>query len=95
MVIMKDPEGDWINVAAQRNMVFDRDTIGILPLPGKTPAIFLQKAHARGESLPVVISFGQEPLTWIPAGFFFPYGTSEFDYIGHLRASRWRSFMGR
>lgn len=85
MVIMKDPEGDWVNVAAQRNMVFERDTIGILPLPGKTPAIFLQKAHARGESLPVVICFGQEPLTWIPAGFFFPYGTSEFDYIGHLR----------
>ncbi len=85
MVIMKDPDGDWINIAAQRNMVFERDKIGILPLPGKTPAIFLQKAHERGENVPVVICFGQEPLTWIPAGFFFPYGQSEFNYIGHLR----------
>ena len=85
MVVMKDPDEGWINIAAQRNMVFEKDTIGILPLPGKTPAIFLEKAHSRGESLPVAISFGQEPLTWIPAGFFFPYGQSEYNYIGHLR----------
>ena len=85
MVVMKDPDEGWINIATQRNMVFEKDTIGILPLPGKTPAIFLEKAHSRGESVPVAISFGQDPLTWIPAGFFFPYGQSEFNYIGHLR----------
>ncbi len=85
MVVMKDPDEGWINIATQRNMVFKKDTIGILPLPGKTPAIFLEKAHSRGESVPVAISFGQDPLTWIPAGFFFPYGQSEFNYIGHLR----------
>ncbi len=87
MVVMKDPDGDWINVAAQRNVIYEKDTLGILSMPGKHPYLFTQRHHARGESVPVAICFGQEPATWIPAGMFLPYGRSEYDLAGALRGA--------
>lgn len=87
MVVTRDPDGDWINVAAQRNVVYEKDTLGILSMPGKHTCLFTQRYHARGESMPVVISFGQEPVTWLPAGMFVPYGHSEYELAGALRGA--------
>jgi 4-hydroxy-3-polyprenylbenzoate decarboxylase len=87
MVVTRDPDGDWINVAAQRNVVYEKDTLGILSMPGKHTFLFTQRYHARGESMPVVISYGQDPTTWLPAGMFVPYGHSEYELAGALRGA--------
>lgn len=85
MVIMRDPDNGWVNVAAQRNMVYDRNCLGILCMPGKHEYLFLQRYHQMGKPAPVAISFGHEPAVWLPAGMRLPYGVSEYDFAGWLR----------
>lgn len=37
-IIFRDPDSEWVNAGLYRNMVHDRDHIGILALPAKHPA---------------------------------------------------------
>lgn len=85
MVVMKDPDSDWINVGTYRNMLHDEKTVGILTQPGKHGYLFIQKANARGETIPVAISLGHDPTLLIPCGSFSPYGVCEYDFAGYLR----------
>ncbi len=86
-VIMRDPDGKWINIATYRMVVHDKKTLGLYISPGKHGLLILQKYHERGESAPVAVSFGHDPLLFLTCATFFPHETSEYDYAGWLRGS--------
>ncbi|MCH8022557.1 MAG: UbiD family decarboxylase, partial [Thaumarchaeota archaeon] len=66
VVIMRDPEEDWINLGTYRVQVHDRDTTGIYMGPGKHGQLIAQKYWAKGKNCPIAVSLGHEPALYIP-----------------------------
>ena len=87
-VITREPvEKGWVNLGIYRVQIHDRRTLGLYISPGHHARIMREKYWERGESCPVVVTFGQEPLLFLVAGQSIPYGLSELDYCGGLRGS--------
>ncbi len=85
LVIMRDPDGDWVNVATYRVMVHDRNHVGLWMSPGKHGRRIAARYAERGEPAPVLICCGQDPLLFLAANHEVPYGLSEYDYAGGHR----------
>ncbi|MEE8213649.1 MAG: UbiD family decarboxylase [Alphaproteobacteria bacterium] len=85
LVIMGDPESDWVNVGTYRVQVFDKNTVGLWMSPGKHGRLIREKYFDQGKPCPVVISVGTDPLLFLTAGNEIDYGTSEFAYAGGHR----------
>ena len=85
LVIMRDPDGGWVNVATYRVMVHDKNHIGLWMSPGKQGRQIAAKYHALGKPCPVLISCGQDPLLFLAANHEVRYGLSEYDYAGGHR----------
>jgi UbiD family decarboxylase len=85
VVIMNDPESDWINVGTYRVMVHDEKHVGLYISPGKHGRLIENRYWERGEACPVVISCGQDMLLTALGGIEVPYGVSEFEVAGGLR----------
>ena len=85
LVIMGDPESDWVNVGTYRVQVFDKNTVGLWMSPGKHGRMIREKYFDQGKPCPVVISVGTDPLLFLTAGNEIDYGTSEFAYAGGHR----------
>jgi UbiD family decarboxylase len=87
-VITQEPERrNWVNLGIYRVQIHDRKTLGLYISPGHHARIMREKFWERGESCPVVVTCGQEPLLFLVAGQSIPYGMSELDYCGGLRGS--------
>ena len=85
LIIMRDPEDDWVNIGTYRVMVHDKNTVGLWMSPGKHGRLIREKYFAKGEPCPVVISVGQDPLLFLSSGNEVAYGTSEFSHAGGHR----------
>lgn len=85
LVIMRDPDGGWVNVATYRVMVHDKNHVGVWMSPGKHGRRIVAKYHAEGRPCPVLICCGQDPLLFLAANHEVPYGVSEYDYAGGHR----------
>ena len=85
-VITRDPESDWVNVGAYRNMVYDNRTLCVFINASHHGRAHLQKHQERGERAPIAISFGHHPLISALGGMEIPEGMSEYDYAGMLRS---------
>ena len=68
MVIMRDPDSEWVNVGCYRVQAHDRNTVGLRITPGKHGDIIRNKYFKRGLPCPVVIVCGQDPLLYLGAG---------------------------
>ena len=86
LVIMEDPDEKWTNVGTYRVCVHDRDTLGIWISPGKHGRLIREKYWANGKGCPVVISFGQDPVLTKVGSWYEPWGVSELEIAGWLRA---------
>lgn len=85
IVIIKDPDSDWINWGMYRSMVHNRRWIGGAWHPGNDGGkIFLTKYLARGKPMPVSIAIGADPLCSFMALAPFKFGESEVDYASAL-----------
>jgi UbiD family decarboxylase len=87
VVIMRDPDHGGINFGTYRVMLHDKNTVGLYITPNHTGAIILRKYWEKGQSCPVAISLGQEPVMFLGAA---PYlgekrGMSKYDLVGHFR----------
>ena len=60
---------------------------GLYVSPGHHARIMREKYWEKGKAVPVVVTFGQDPLLFLVAGQSMPYGMSEFDYCGGLRGA--------
>ena len=87
LVIMRDPEENWINAATYRSMVQDKDRVSLWISPGKHGRQIREKYFRAGRPCPVLISCGHDPLLFLAGGNELKYGLSEFDYAaGHRGA---------
>lgn len=89
VVVMRDPDSRAIHFGCYRVMVQDERTVGLYITPNKTGAIIRRKYWEKGESCPVAVSFGQEPVMFLGAA---PYlgqkrGILKYDLVGHMRGA--------
>jgi UbiD family decarboxylase len=85
LVIMRDPDGNWVNCATYRVMVQDKDHVSVWISPGKHGRQIREKYFRAGKPCPVLISCGHDPLLFLAGGNELPYGLSEYDYAGGHR----------
>lgn len=89
-VVMRDPDSGAIHFGCYRVMVQDERTVGLYITPNKTGAIIRRKYWEKGQSCPVAVSFGQEPVMFLGAA---PYlgqkrgGILKYDLVGHMRGA--------
>src|SRR5262249_61378437 len=85
LVIMRDPEENWINAATYRVMVLDKDRVSLWMSPGKHGRQIREKYFRAGRPCPVLISCGHDPLLFLAGGNELKFGLSEYDYAGGHR----------
>jgi 4-hydroxy-3-polyprenylbenzoate decarboxylase len=84
LVIMRDPEDNWVNAATYRCMVQDKNHVSIWISPGKHGRQIREKYFKAGKPCPVLISCGHDPLLFLASGTELKFGLSEYDYAaGH------------
>src|SRR5438093_3078193 len=62
----------------------DKNTLGLWMSPGQNGRQICMKYWEQGKSCPVVASFGQHPLVFMPSYTKFPFGRSEIEISGGL-----------
>ena len=82
VVIMKDPDSDWINVGTYRTQVHDGRTVTVFTEPGKHGDVIRRKYWARGLHCPVVVCFGQPPVLGSVARVGYGQGVAELAIAG-------------
>jgi UbiD family decarboxylase len=87
IVIMNDPDSDWVNLGCYRVMVHDERTVGLYISPGKHGRLIRERYWDQGKPCPVAVSLGQDPLLTTLAGIEVPYGVSEYEVAGGLRGT--------
>jgi len=85
-IINRDPDSGWVNVGNYRWMVKGpRRGAALWTMGQHGPSIHYTKYEARGQSCPVCIAVGGDPLGFIAATAFVPAGICEYDLVGGLR----------
>ena len=85
LVIMRDPEDNWVNGATYRAMVQDRNHVSVWISPGKHGRQIREKYFKAGKPCPLLISCGHDPLLFLAGGNELKFGLSEYDYAGGHR----------
>ncbi len=85
LVIMRDPEENWVNCATYRAMVQDKNHVSLWISPGKHGRQIREKYFRAGKPCPVLISCGHDPLLFLAGGNELKLGLSEYDYAGGHR----------
>jgi 4-hydroxy-3-polyprenylbenzoate decarboxylase len=85
LVIMRDPEQDWVNAATYRVQVHDEKSVGLWMSPGKHGRQIFKKNSDKGQPTPVLICCGMDPLLFLASGNEIRFGLSEYDYAGGHR----------
>ncbi len=84
LVIMKDPESDWVNVGTYRVQVHDKCKLTIFIEPGKHGRLIRQKYWDRGLPCPAVVVVGQAPVLGGVASTASRHGVSELALAGGI-----------
>jgi len=80
-----DPTTGKRNVGIYRNMVHDKNTLGLLA--GPYQHISLQHRHNPDQPFPVAIAIGADPRVTMSAATPLPFGTDELSMAGALKGS--------
>ena len=81
-MITRDPDAGWLNLGCYRQMVHDRNHIGLYLSPGKDARLHLERYWSRNEPCEIVAAWGIDPVMFIAASQSFPKSVSELDFIG-------------
>ena len=84
MVVMKDPDTDWINYGAYRVQAHGPGVASVMTSKGKHGNLIMRKYHERGEACPIAVVCGMHPALFMVAGLEMPYGKNEYDAAGGL-----------
>ncbi|MBX5491787.1 MAG: UbiD family decarboxylase [Chloroflexi bacterium] len=81
--ILRDPDTGWVNVGTYRNMIQDRNHLGVWISPGKHGRLIRDRWQERGERAPICVSVGHDPLLFMAACLEgLPPGLSEYEWAG-------------
>src|SRR5581483_3635867 len=84
MVILRDPESDWVNFGVYRACVQRADRLSLWVIGAKHGRILLERYWSRGQAAPICVVLGCDPATWTAGYSAMPAGTSEYSYAGAL-----------
>ena len=88
IVIMRDPDGGWINASIYRVQVHGRNKVTIqFDHPGRHGAIIAKKYWDKGRSCPVAVVNGEDPALFIAGFEYLPDGQSEYDFAGAIKGA--------
>src|SRR3990170_4814108 len=85
MVIMRDPDTGMVQIGTYRVQAHNRNTAGSFIEPAKHGNMIRQKYWERGQSCPVAVCLGQDPLLFAMASSPAPLEYSEYEIAGYLR----------
>ena len=95
LVIMRDPDGGWINASIYRVQVHSGDRVTIqFDHPGRHGAIIAKKYWDSGKPCPVAVVNGEDPALFIAGFEYLPDGQSEFDFAGAIKGAPMEMFPG-
>ncbi|MBI4562213.1 MAG: UbiD family decarboxylase, partial [Candidatus Rokubacteria bacterium] len=83
-VLTRDPDGGWLNVGCYRQMVHDRNHVGLYLSPGKDARLHIERYWSRNEPCELVAVWGVDPAMFIAASQTFPKTVSELDFLGGI-----------
>jgi len=84
-VITRDPETGRVNLGTYRSQLFDSKTVGIYIAPGHHGRLHMDKYFQKGEPCPVVMVYGNDPLTFVISSQEIPEIVPELNFIGAVR----------
>ena len=85
-VISRDPDDGWVNLGTYRCMVHEKNLVSVAMNPGKHGTQMMAKYHDRGESFPLAIVCGMDPVLFLAAGSpLTGVGESEYDFAGYIK----------
>ena len=95
IVIMRDPDGGWINASIYRVQVHGRNRVTIqFDHPGRHGAVIAKKYWDRGQSCPVAVVNGEDPALFIAGFEYLPDGQSEYDFAGAIKGAPMEMIAG-
>jgi 4-hydroxy-3-polyprenylbenzoate decarboxylase len=94
-IIQRDADSGFVNSGTYRMQAHERDLLGLWMSPGQHGRLICQRYWERGESCPVVATFGGDPLLFIASYQKIPWGQSELDFAGGMRGSPLQVIRGR
>ena len=95
IVIMRDPDGGWINASIYRVQVHGKSKVTIqFDHPGRHGAIIAKKYWDRGKPCPVAVVNGEDPALFIAGFEYLPAGSSEYDFAGAIKGEPIEIFDG-
>ncbi|OFW08734.1 MAG: hypothetical protein A3H27_02935, partial [Acidobacteria bacterium RIFCSPLOWO2_02_FULL_59_13] len=95
VMVNQDPKSGYVNLGTYRMQVHERNLLGLWMSPGQHGRLICQDYWARGESCPVVATFGGDILTFMASHTKIPWGRSELDFVGGLRGNPLEVIKGR
>jgi 4-hydroxy-3-polyprenylbenzoate decarboxylase len=88
IVIMRDPDGGWINASIYRVQVHAKNRVTIqFDHQGRHGAIIARKYWEKGKSCPVAVVNGIDPALFIAGFEYLPDGQSEYDFAGAIKGT--------
>ncbi len=95
IVIMRDPDGGWINASIYRVQVHGKTKVTIqFDHPGRHGAIIAKKYWDQGKPCPVAVVNGEDPALFIAGFEYLPAGASEYDFAGAIKGAPIEVFDG-
>ena len=85
LVVMRDPDQDWVNAATYRVQVHSKNHAGLWISPGKQGRQIMEKYFQMDKPCPVLVSCGHDPLLGLAGNQNVRHGLSEYDYAGGHR----------
>ena len=88
IVIMRDPDGGWINASIYRVQVHGKNRVTIqFDHLGRHGAVIAKKYWDKGKPCPVAVVNGQDPALFIAGFEYLPDGQSEYDFAGAIKGA--------
>jgi UbiD family decarboxylase len=95
IVIMRDPDGGWINASIYRVQVHDKTKVTIqFDHQGRHGAIIAKKYWDQGKPCPIAVVNGEDPALFIAGFEYLPAGASEYDFAGAIKGEPIEVFEG-
>src|SRR5438128_12091621 len=95
IVIMRDPDGGWINASIYRVQVHGKSKVTVqFDHGGRHGAIIAKKYWDQGKPCPVAVVNGEHPALFIAGFEYLPEGAWEYDFAGAIKGASIEVFSG-
>jgi len=95
VVVMRDPDGGWINASIYRVQVHGKSKVTIqFDHQGRHGAIIAKKYWEAGKACPVAVVNGEDPALFVAGFEYLSAGASEYDFAGAIKGEPIEVFAG-